>query len=111
MTQKRIFRQIAAVAVLCSLFLILFLSLVIQSNGGDYTVGQADGIVHDQVQQITQCVTAEKSDVFLQLPDYLVPAMAFAAVVFLLIFLTSEGKSLSGYTQNTLVSLCVRIND
>lgn len=108
----RIVRHMAAVLLLSSFFLILFLSLVTQSNGGDYTAGQADGIVHEQMQQLSQGLSAEKQKLLSMHPDF--PAMTgilFPVFVLFLISPVMKEKNLSGYIQNTLVSLCVRIDD
>jgi hypothetical protein len=100
-----------AILALFSLFLVLSLSLIGQTNGGVYTVGQLDGMIHDQALQISQCISLDKSVDFHQMQEYLLPVTLLFSCLLFQIYFSADKKILLGYSNNTLVSLCVRIND
>lgn len=111
MGQMRVHKRAMAVFALFSLLLVLFLALISQTNGGSYTVGQLDGAIHDQAQQISECSTLDKTIEIHHLQDclQLVAVLVFCSLFQL--FLVAEEKSLWGYANNTPVSLCVRMNN
>ena len=111
MEQMRVHKRAMAIIVLFSLLLVLFLALIIQTNGGSYTVGQLDGAIHDQAQQISECITLDKTVETHHLQDCLQPVLVFVSCFLFQLFLVTDGKRFLGYADNTPVSLCVRMNN
>ena len=111
MEQMRVHKRAMAIIVLFSLLLVLFLALISKTNGGFYTVGQLDGAIHDQAQQISECITLDKTVEIHHLQDCLQPVLVFVSCFLFQLFLVTDGKSLLGYADNTLVSLCVCMNN
>lgn len=111
MKARKLYLRAMAILALFSLFLVLSLSFLMQTGGDVYTVGQLDGMIHDQAQQISQCISLDKSVELPQLRDYLLPVTLLLSYFLLHIYFSKEVKSLLGYGFNTLVSLCVRLND
>jgi hypothetical protein len=111
MVSKKLYQRVMAILALLSLLLVLSLSLLMQTSGDVYTVGQLDGMLHDQAQQISQCISLDKTIEMPQLQDYLLPVMLLLSCFLFQIYFYIKVKNLLGYGYNTLVSLRVRIND
>lgn len=111
MEQMRVHKRAMAILALFSMLLILLLAWISQTNGGSYTVGQLDGVIHDQAQQISECITLDKTVEIHFLQDCLQPVAVLISCFLFELSLFEEGKRLWGYADNTLVSLCIRMNN
>lgn len=111
MKVRKLYQRAMAILALFSLFLVLSLSLLMQTGGDVYTVGQLDGIIHDQAQQISQCISLDKTVEMPTLLDYLMPVTMLLTCFLLQFYFFKKIQTLFGYHSNTLVSLRVRLNN